>query len=468
MSGFRCIARGVHMVHLLQEGARLNNLLRNDLPCNVIPSLTHILTEMPTNMPCDSDVTHVIRHMHLYPAQRHYKQTNRFIPPFLRLAVPQFPAPRHPASTSRHQSMADQSGPDVLPVAAHNGNQDAPSLPTSVSAPLPLLNSTRTIPTLIYGTAWKKERTADLVYQAIKAGFRAIDTAAQPKHYQEDLVGDGMRRAIREGIVNREDLFVSHSLSVHIVHVAVSRFSLIQHDKARAVESADIPKIQTKYTPPDGQDLSNMPYSASLPLAEQIHASIASSLHNLRTSDTDSAPYLDSLLLHSPLPTFAETLAAWSVLVTYFHSGTIRHIGISNCSLAILKPLSAHPTKPAVVQNRFRHLGGGKGYVRHLRAFCREAGIVFQGFWTLTGNPALVGSEVVGELAERVGVEREVALYALVVGLGGMSVLDGTTRQERMEGDLDGVRKVGEWAAVEGNEGEWAGIMGRFRELLGE
>jgi diketogulonate reductase-like aldo/keto reductase len=41
---------------------------------------------------------------------------------------------------------------------------------------------------IIYGTAWKKERTKDLVYRAIASGFRAIDTACQPKHYSERLV----------------------------------------------------------------------------------------------------------------------------------------------------------------------------------------------------------------------------------------------------------------------------------------
>ena len=41
------------------------------------------------------------------------------------------------------------------------------------------------MPKIIYGTAWKKERTAQLVEQAIVAGFRGIDTACQPKHYHE-------------------------------------------------------------------------------------------------------------------------------------------------------------------------------------------------------------------------------------------------------------------------------------------
>ena len=74
----------------------------------------------------------------------------------------------------------------------------------------PTLNSTSTaVPVFIYGTAWKKDRSADLVYTAIRAGFRAVDTAAQPRHYQEELVGDGIRRAIIEGVVSRNDLYVS-------------------------------------------------------------------------------------------------------------------------------------------------------------------------------------------------------------------------------------------------------------------
>jgi hypothetical protein len=41
------------------------------------------------------------------------------------------------------------------------------------------------MPRMMYGTAWKAERTADLVEAAIRAGFRGVDTACQPKHYRE-------------------------------------------------------------------------------------------------------------------------------------------------------------------------------------------------------------------------------------------------------------------------------------------
>ena len=83
------------------------------------------------------------------------------------------------------------------------------TLPALAAPMSPRSSSDVKIPKFIYGTAWKKDRTATLVYQAIKAGFRAIDTAAQPRHYNEKGVGEGIRRAIEEGIVKREDLYVS-------------------------------------------------------------------------------------------------------------------------------------------------------------------------------------------------------------------------------------------------------------------
>ena len=49
-----------------------------------------------------------------------------------------------------------------------------------------------TIPSFMYGTAWKKEATTHLVQLAVASGFTAIDTANQLIHYQEALVGDAL------------------------------------------------------------------------------------------------------------------------------------------------------------------------------------------------------------------------------------------------------------------------------------
>ena len=89
-------------------------------------------------------------------------------------------------------------------------------MPSAIFENLVLHGSKQVIPAFLYGTAWKKGKTADLVYQALCSGFQGIDTAAQPKHYREDLVGDGLRRAINDGKVSRESLFVSEQTPIYI------------------------------------------------------------------------------------------------------------------------------------------------------------------------------------------------------------------------------------------------------------
>ena len=61
----------------------------------------------------------------------------------------------------------------------------------------------------IYGTAWKHERTTELVRQALERNFRALDVAAQPRHYREQDVGEGIRQAISSRIIRRVDIHVS-------------------------------------------------------------------------------------------------------------------------------------------------------------------------------------------------------------------------------------------------------------------
>lgn len=63
-------------------------------------------------------------------------------------------------------------------------------------------------PAFIYGTAWKKSQTKRLIKEALVHGFRRVDTAAQPRHYQEPLVGDALREAFEEGLVKREEIYV--------------------------------------------------------------------------------------------------------------------------------------------------------------------------------------------------------------------------------------------------------------------
>ena len=55
-----------------------------------------------------------------------------------------------------------------------------------------------TVPSFMYGTAWKEEETRRLVGLALEAGFRAIDTANQRRHYHEAGVGEALAQAFAD------------------------------------------------------------------------------------------------------------------------------------------------------------------------------------------------------------------------------------------------------------------------------
>lgn len=57
-----------------------------------------------------------------------------------------------------------------------------------------------------------KKECENIVYEAIKHGYRMIDTAAS--YMNEDAVGIAVKRAIDEGICKREELFITSKLWV--------------------------------------------------------------------------------------------------------------------------------------------------------------------------------------------------------------------------------------------------------------
>ena len=91
-----------------------------------------------------------------------------------------------------------------------------------------------TIPTFLYGTAWKEEKTQELTELAIESGFTGIDTANQRRHYYEEAGGKGITAAFEKGLTTREKLF-----------------------------------LQTKFTSANGQD-HRKPYSESDSLRSQV------------------------------------------------------------------------------------------------------------------------------------------------------------------------------------------------------
>jgi diketogulonate reductase-like aldo/keto reductase len=248
------------------------------------------------------------------------------------------------------------------------------------------------MPCILYGTAWKKERTAALVETAVRLGFRGIDTACQPKHYHEPGVGAGVAACLRDG-VRREELY-----------------------------------LQTKFTPADGQDPVSIPYDPETSLAEQVRQSCAVSLRNLRTH------YIDCLLLHSPLQPMARLMEVWRAMEALIAAGTIRQLGISNCyRMDVLQALCrTAEVRPAVVQNR---LYARTGYDREIREYCLSNRMFYQSFWTLTANAHVLGHRVVRYIASAYEVSPAQVFFRALSHIG-VIPLTGTTSAEHMRQDL--------------------------------
>lgn len=252
--------------------------------------------------------------------------------------------------------------------------------------------SAQTMPPIIYGTAWKKESTTGLVLAAFNAGFRGFDTACQPKHYAEPLVGEALRTLHEQGI-GRGDYY-----------------------------------LQTKFTPVLSQDPNRIPYDPDASIAEQVHQSFACSQQNLYTD------YVDGLLLHTPLEQYAQTLTAWHAMEQIHQQGGARQLGISNCyQLDTLKTLYADAeVKPTILQNRFVQ---ETGYDAEIRAWCCEHNITYQSFWTLTANPHILHHPTMASLTQQHNATPEQILFCYLWKIG-IVPLTGTQSKQHMQQDL--------------------------------
>jgi diketogulonate reductase-like aldo/keto reductase len=245
-------------------------------------------------------------------------------------------------------------------------------------------------PSFIYGTAWKKGATAHLVKTAVRAGFRAIDTANQPKHYQEPLIGDALTELAPEDI-SRDSLF-----------------------------------LQTKFTPLNGQD-HRVPYDPQAKLEAQVRQSFESSLTHLKTN------YIDSYLLHGPYTYPAlgeEDWEVWQAISRIYTAGHARMIGVSNVNALQLATFIAQAEiPPMIVQNR---CFASRGWDRQVREICKTHGIVYQGFSLLTANPYVLLNPAVASIARRLGVRPEQVIFRFAMQVG-MVPLTGTTSLQHMK-----------------------------------
>ncbi len=251
------------------------------------------------------------------------------------------------------------------------------------------------VPSIMYGTAWKEERTEALTSEAIACGFRAIDTANQRRHYVETGVGAAIGAAIASGNVTREQLFV-----------------------------------QTKFTDRRGQD-HRLPYDPDADLATQVHQSIDSSLEHLGVTR------IDSYILHSPSRAYGLDEAdwqTWRAMEDAVRTGRVGLLGVSNISVEQLATLiEGVKIAPAFVQNR---CFARNRWDAEVRTLCQTHDIVYQGFSLLTANRQVLSSPRVIAIAQRHGKTVPQVVFRFAIELA-MLPLTGTSDSVHMREDLD-------------------------------
>lgn len=200
---------------------------------------------------------------------------------------------------------------------------------------------------------------------ALKTGFRHLDTAELYRN--EAIVGEAMREAFDEGILRREDLFVTAKLwnNNH------------RPERVGPAFEASLARLQLDYV---DAYLIHTPYA--FPPTEEQHP-----------RDAEGRPVYDDGV------TLEET---WGAMERLVDGGKVRSIGLSDIRLERLKEIVAIARiKPAAVQIE------SHPYLPEweMLDYCRDQGIVVQAFAALGHGmrPKLTDDPVITAIAARVG-----------------------------------------------------------------
>ena len=217
---------------------------------------------------------------------------------------------------------------------------------------------------------------AEVTYNAIKTGYRLIDTAASYRN--EEAVGKGIARAVAEGLVTREELFVTTKVWV------------------------------------TDQKTEDSAYQA-----------VKTSLAKLNLS------YVDLILLHQPM---GDYFAAYRGITKAYRDGLAKAIGVANFYPAILANLCENvEVVPAVNQVELHPFFAQADALENMK----EYGVVPQAWGPLAeGKHGIFTDPELVEIGKRYGKSAAQVVLRWNAQRG-VSIIPKSVHVERMKQNLD-------------------------------
>lgn len=241
------------------------------------------------------------------------------------------------------------------------------------------LNNHTFMPQVGFGTyKVAPEQASDAVYTAISYGYRHIDTAQL--YFNEAEVGKGIARAIADGLVNREQLYVTTKLN------------------------------NNNHAPAD------------------VERSFDESLAKL------GCDYVDLFLVHWPMPnrTDLDMVATWKAMTKLLDDGRLRSIGVSNFLPEHIERIS-QATGVMPVNNQIElH----PQFMNRLSAdYCRQHGIAVTA-WSPLARGRVFDTPQVTTVAQQLGVTPAQAVLRWHIQLGNV-VIPKSVTPARIAANLD-------------------------------